>query len=242
MKKFTYNGTVYNFYSKRRKNSLLLAALPAFGLAFSGNFFKFEIPDFNSLINGSMTDEQQYSVFWILFLIIMFGICIFDAMTAANALQGVELSCLEVYKSHILIIYNSQTSERKPPIKNSIRLEYTDIQKIDYEESIPKWKRTNFSVYHRTGVIELCLDDAEEAAATIDQMIQKHMECVSSEENESENNDRVKRGEKITNEKRMCKPVKAASIGVCPRCGAEFELPDGCKEICCPSCFTDLEV
>ncbi len=242
MKKFTYNGTVHNHYSKRRRNSLLLGTFNIFGSMFFGEVFKAEFPDINHLLDGRMNDAEQLGFFGALFTIVMFGLCIFDAMTAANALQGVELSCVEVFKSHVLIVYNSQTSSNKPPVKGSIRLEYTDIQKIDYETDIPKWQRTNFSVYHRNGVVELCLDDAEEAAMTIGRALREYKEHISFEENKSKNNGSGKSGENFADRKRIGKPVEeAASIGICPRCGAEFELFDSCKEIRCPVCFSDLE-
>ena len=93
-------------------------------------------------------------------------------------MQSVEMYELEICDKHILATYPSAQNGNTTPEKKFLQIPYDEIAKVDFQREYTRGQKVNFTIYHKSGCVELCIENPEEAA----QMIEKGIKRVKTKE------------------------------------------------------------
>lgn len=263
MTKFSYNRAAYDNYKPRATRLLKCLVIGVAAILLLSHIrygeIKIGVPTMQELWEGRLEEGDLTGLFlqlWWLTLLVAGAVA---EKKCRVILKQIEMCELDLYKKYILVTYPSRQYGDKLAVKCFLRLSYDEIQKIDWEERFEKGQRTNFTIYHKNGCIELLIEHPEWAATAIDESIKmsKGLKNVPAEESvlqedldaigENPENESDHRGEfesgisesAISEEKQFeSQPCKTL---VCPKCWEDLSVPIRSESFVCPHCGNKME-
>lgn len=258
MTKFSYNRVAYDNYKPRATRLLIGLAIGVVAILLLSHIrygeIKIGFPTMKELWEGRLEEGDLAGLFLQLWWLTILVAGVVAEKKCRVILKQIEMCELDLYKKYVLVTYPSRQHGDKLAVKCFIRLSYDDIQKIDWEEQFEKGQRTNFTIYHKNGCIELLIEHPEWAATAIDESIKiaKSLKNVPAEESvlqeerdsigentENEPDCRVEVENRISEstilEERLCELQPRKTL-VCPKCWEDFSVPIGSESFVCPHC------
>ncbi len=256
MKKHSYHRIAYEHYNRNKRWAIFFV----YGSLFYFYFMvilnpRISLPSINEFIEGRLNDVERMGILQTIFSVVTLAAgCMLLKLSTAGLMQ-IKLSEIELLKNYILITAPSTLVWNKFPEKSFIRLSYDEIQKIDWEEEYKKGQKKNFTIYHKNGCIELCIEDPEAVAYDIDEYIRKikgmkkksgqescdqELFCETDEKAENELSDE---GDSLSLAIREEKEnfLQNQTKCTCPHCRKEFFVLKGAKKFVCPYCEKQIE-